>query len=71
MSLLVKKTDGKTRTVSVRVPAQLAAELDTLRADAEARGYTLDIAAVVTAALQRAIKDARAELSRNSDVNNM
>lgn len=64
MSLIVKKEDTKSRPFSVRIPAQLASDLDALRTEADRRGYTLDASAVVVAALQKAVKEARSELAK-------
>lgn len=66
MSLIVKKTETKSRTFSVRIPAQLVEDLDSLRADAERSGYSVDVAAVVIAALTKAVKEARSELAKEA-----
>lgn len=63
MSILVHKTKATTRTLSVRIPGTLAADLDSLKSDAEAAGFTLDTSSIVTAALAKAVKDARATLA--------
>lgn len=68
MSLIVKKDDAKSKPFSVRIPAKLAADLDALRADADRLGYTIDASAVVVSALQKAVKQARAELAKSASV---
>lgn len=62
MSILKPKNHDKTRTLSVRLPADLLAQVEALRADADAAGHVFDVAEVVGRALGAAVKSARAEL---------
>lgn len=65
MSILKPKAQDKTRPLSIRVPGDLHAQIDALRAEAEAAGLVFDIADVCTKALTAAVKQARAELVNN------
>jgi hypothetical protein len=66
MALLKQKASGKSRTISVRVPNDLAAELDDIKRIADERGLVLDVADVVERALASAVKSARAELTAST-----
>lgn len=63
MSILKPKTQVKTRTLSLRVDADLLAQIDALRIDAEAAGFVFDASDVCSRALGAAVKTARAELA--------
>jgi len=63
MAILKPRTQVKTRTLSMRVDADLLAQIDAIRADAEAAGLEFDTAEVCARALAAAIKSARAELA--------
>lgn len=62
MAILKPRNQVKTRTLSVRVDADLLTQIDAIRADAEAAGYEFDTAEVCARALAAAVKSARAEL---------
>lgn len=61
MPVLKPKNADKTRTFSVRLPADLVAEIDALRIEASDAGFIFD-AAIAGKALAAAAKSARAEL---------
>ncbi|WP_288060990.1 hypothetical protein [Thiomonas sp.] len=63
MAILKQKTKVTTRTLSVRVDADLLTQIDAIRADAEAAGFEFDTAEVCARALAAAVKSARAELA--------
>ena len=63
MSILKPKSHDKTRTLSVRLPAPLVAEIEALRADADAAGQVFDMTEIVGRALAGAVRQARSELS--------
>lgn len=63
MAILKPKSADKTRTFSVRIPADLVAEIDAIKTEADAAGLVFDAADVVNKALSVAVKSARAELS--------
>jgi hypothetical protein len=63
MAILKPRTQVKTRTLSVRVDADLLTQIDAIRADAEAAGFEFDTAEVCARALAAAIKSARTELA--------
>lgn len=66
MALLKPKASTKTKTISVRVPLEVAAELDDIKRQAEQHGMSLDIAEVVERALTQAVRAARTELAAMS-----
>lgn len=63
MAILKPRNQAKTRTLSVRVDADLLTQIDAIRADAEAAGFEFDTAEVCARALAAAVKSARAELA--------
>jgi|GEM_PF-2265412 len=63
MSVLKPKAADKTRTLSVRLSADLLAQVEALRADAEAAGLVFDVADLVSKSLASAVKAGRLELS--------
>lgn len=63
MALLKPKAATKTKTISVRVPLEVAAELDDIKRQADQRGLSLDVADVVERALTQAVRAARTELA--------
>lgn len=63
MAILKQKTQVKTRMLSLRVDADLLAQIDALRSDAEACGFIFDASDVCARALAAAVKTARAELA--------
>ncbi|MBK6906342.1 MAG: hypothetical protein IPH08_04235 [Rhodocyclaceae bacterium] len=63
MALLKPKTATKTKTISVRVPLEVAAELDDIKRQADQHGFSLDVADVVERALIHAVRAARTELA--------
>lgn len=65
MSLLRPTAEASTKTLSVRVPAALYNDLETVRKEAAANGLSLDLAAIVTKAVASAVKTAQVELSAN------
>jgi len=74
MSILKPKDQTKTKTISVRIPGELAAQIEALRSEAETAGFVFDVADVVSKSLGAAVKTARAELSalcvQNADTQN-
>lgn len=66
MALLKPKASTKTKTISVRVPLEVAAELDDIKRQAEQHGLSLDVADVVERALTQAVRAARTELAAMS-----
>ncbi len=62
MPVLKPKNADKTRTFSVRLPADLVAEIDALRIEASDAGFIFDAADIAGKALAAAAKSARAEL---------
>lgn len=65
MSILTPKAKTKTATISVRIPATLAAELDALKVAAEAAGYSVDLTEAVQSAIAKGIKEAQALISKS------
>ena len=63
MAILKPKSADKTRTFSVRVPVDLIAEIDAIKAEADNAGFVFDAADVVNKALSAAVRSARVELS--------
>lgn len=63
MAILKPRNQVKTRTLSVRVDADLLTQIDAVRAEAEAVGLIFDVADVCARALAAAVKAARAELA--------
>ena len=63
MAILKPRNEVKTRTLSVRVDADLLTQIDAIRADAAAAGFEFDTAEVCARALAAAVKAARAELA--------
>lgn len=63
MAILKPRNQFKTRTLSVRVDADLLTQIDSIRADADASGFEFDTADVCSRALSAAVKSARAELA--------
>ncbi|OIQ93538.1 hypothetical protein GALL_244980 [mine drainage metagenome] len=63
MAILKPRNQVKTRILSVRVDADLLAQIDAIRAEAEACGFEFDTADVCARALAAAVKSARAELA--------
>lgn len=53
MSILTPKAKTKTTTISVRIPSALAAELDALKAVADAAGYSVDLTEAVQSAIAK------------------
>lgn len=62
MSILKPKDQSKTKTISIRVPVELAAQIESLRAEAETAGFLFDTTEIVSKTLAGAVKSARAEL---------
>lgn len=63
MALLKAKTKENTRTLSVRLPADLVGEIDRLKAEAADAGLVFDVPDVVARALTGAIRQGRIELA--------
>lgn len=64
MSILKPKATT-TRTLSVRLPADLLTQIEQTRAAADAAGFTFDVPAIVSDSLARAVRQAAAELAQN------
>ena len=65
MSAVLKpKTQDKTRTLSIRLPADLLTEIDAIRAEADQRGLLFDVTEIAAKSLSAALKQARQELNR-------
>jgi hypothetical protein len=67
MAVLFPKTVTETARLRVPIPAALAAEIEDVRRAADGHGLTFDVAAICSAALARAVKEARTELARLVD----
>ncbi len=65
MSLLRPTSQAATKTLSVRVPTALHADIEAVKQEAATRGLSLDLTAVIVKAVAGAVKTARAELSTN------
>ena len=65
MSILTPKAKTKTATISVRIPATLAAELDALKVAAEAAGYSVDLTEAVQFSIAKGIKEAQALIAKS------
>lgn len=65
MPVLKLKNADKTRTFSVRLPADLISEIDAVKADADAAGFVFDVSDIVNKSVSAAVRAARAELSTN------
>ncbi|RLJ64765.1 hypothetical protein [Sulfurisoma sediminicola] len=63
MAFLKPKAANKTKTISVRVPIDLAEELDDIKRHADEHGLAFDVADVVERALTQAARSARSELA--------
>lgn len=63
MKLLKPKGKPQTKTVSFRVPPELAGKLEKLKADANAQGFILDLSEALTDALARHLAAVERELS--------
>lgn len=64
MNILVSKRSSSMTRLRVSIPASLAADLDAVQREAEGHGLTLDVSSICADALARAVRQARAELSR-------
>lgn len=62
MSILTSKSKEKTSTLTIRIPAILAFEIDKLRKEADAAGFTFDVSSVAVKALSAAVNTGRTEL---------
>jgi hypothetical protein len=63
MAILKQKSSTKTRTLSVRIDADLFTQISAIRDEADAAGFEFDAADVCAKALAAAVKAARAELT--------
>jgi hypothetical protein len=63
MPILKTAASHKSKALSVRIPVELAAELDDIREMAQARGLVFDTSEQVTRALRVALKQAKDELA--------
>jgi hypothetical protein len=63
MAILKQKATTQTRTLSVRIDADLFTQINAIRDEASAAGFDFDTAEVCTRALGAAVKAARAELT--------
>lgn len=63
MALLKPKAATKTKTISVRVPVEVAVELEDIKRQADQHGLSLDVADIVERALTQAVRAARTELA--------
>lgn len=66
MALLKPKAANKTKTISIRVPMEVATELDNVKCEADQHGLALNVAEIVERALMQAIRSARVELAEVS-----
>lgn len=64
MSILQKKSQHKSHTLSVRIPARLYSDLQSLRSDAARAGLVVDTTSAIVAALETAVRRARGELAK-------
>jgi len=67
MPIIEKAKAPPTRTVSFRVPEELAVELDAVRAALTKAGAQLDLTDPVIKLLRREVKDARAYLAGRAE----
>ncbi len=67
MALLKPKSSNKSKTLSVRVPSELANDIDDIKQLADELGLTFDVAEVVERALAQAVRAARVEIASLSD----
>lgn len=63
MAILKQKTSTQTRTLSVRIDADLFTQIGAIRDEASAAGFEFDAADVCSRALASAVKAARSELA--------
>lgn len=63
MAILKPKSQSKSRTFSVRLPASLLLEIEAVKREADARGLVFDVVEIAERAFVSACKSARAELS--------
>jgi len=63
MALLKPKASNKSKTLSVRVPTELANDIDDIKQTADQHGLSFDVAEVVERALAQAVRSARAEIA--------
>ena len=63
MAILKQKPTTQTRTLSVRIDADLFTQINATRDEADAAGFDFDTAEVCTRALAAAVKAARTELA--------
>lgn len=63
MPILKTAASHKSKALSVRIPLELAAELDDIREMAKARGLVFDTSEQVARALRVALKQAKDELA--------
>jgi metal-responsive CopG/Arc/MetJ family transcriptional regulator len=58
-----KATEKETTRITATIPADLAKEVDEVKADAERQGFEFPVADIVTDALRKAVKAARKQLA--------
>lgn len=63
MAILKAKSTTQMKGISVRIPADLHAELEAVKHEADVAGFSFSVTDVVTDALAKAARQARAELS--------
>lgn len=62
MAILKPKSVNKTRTFSVRLPASIVDEIETVKTLADERGLIFDVSEIVGKTLADAIRNAKKEL---------
>lgn len=65
-SILQTKSQHKSRSISVRIPARLYSDLQSLREDAARAGLVVDTTSAIVTALETAVRRARAELAKQN-----
>lgn len=66
MPVLREKAEETTEVIRVRISKDLATELDAVQAQAKKQGREFPLSDIVSKALRRAVKQARAELAPTS-----
>jgi len=60
---ILKSLKANTKTVSFRLPADVAADYEAIKSEAKTAGFALDLTEQVERLIANSIKQARAELS--------
>lgn len=66
----LKPIKTQTKTISFRLPAELVADLEAVKADAKVKGLCLDLTDQIEKLVSSSIRQARAELIESSTLPN-